>query len=165
MRTRASSIKHAFSPVWQFISSNETVLRVVHKFTFQEHWITRFLAFGLDYFLLFVVTAIAKDLVTPAWAFSLIDYVLAAGLISFLYFIVAETFFGYTLGKRLFDLKVVTVNDEKPSLKNVVIRNISKIFFIFLILDAIGSYFIASNLHQRYTDKIAHTTVKNGKTF
>ena len=165
MGKRASSIRHVLSPVWQFISSNEAVLRVVHKLPFQEHWITRFLAFVLDYFLLFVVTAIAKDLVTPDWAFSTIDYVLAAGLISFLYFIVAESFFGYTLGKRLFDLKVVTVNDEKPSFKNVVIRNISKIFFIFLILDAIGSYFIDNNLHQRYTDKIAHTRVKNGKTF
>jgi uncharacterized RDD family membrane protein YckC len=165
MGKRARSIRHVLNPVWQLITSNETVLRVVHRFPFQEHWITRFLAFGLDYFLLFVVTAIAKDLVTPAWAFSTIDYVLAAGLISFLYFIIAESFFGYTLGKRLFDLKVVTVNGDKPSLKNVVIRNISKIFFIFLILDVVASYFTGSNLHQRYVDKIAHTTVKNGKTF
>lgn len=159
-KLRASSVKDIVNPVWQLITSNEIVLKVVHNFPFQEHWITRLLAFCLDYILLFVVTGLVKDLVYPAWHFSSIDYVLVAGLMLFLYFIVAESFFGYTLGKRLFDLKVMTVNGDKPSFKNVVIRNISKIFFIFLILDAICSYFTANSLHQRYVDKIAHTTVK-----
>jgi uncharacterized RDD family membrane protein YckC len=90
----------------------------------------------------------------------LIDYFLMMGVISFLYFVITESIFGYTLGKRIFDLKVVTVNGNKPSFKNVFIRNISKIVFVFLILDVIGSCFTAKNLHQRYIDKIAHTTVE-----
>jgi hypothetical protein len=38
--------------------------------------------------------------------------------------------------------------------------NSNKIVFVFLILDVIGSCFTAKNLHQRYIDKIAHTTVE-----
>ena len=165
MGKRTSSIRHVLDPVWQLMTSNEAVLRVVHKLPFQENWVTRFLAFGLDYILLFVVTGLAKDLIFPSWAFSALDYILLAGLMSFFYFIAAETVFGYTLGKKLFNLRVVTVNGDKPSFKNVVIRNVSKIFFIFLIIDVIGSYFTANALHQRYAEKIAHTIVKTGKTF
>lgn len=165
MGKRVSSLRHVLDPLWHLITSNENVLRALDKLPLQENWVTRFLAFWLDYILLFFVTGLAKDLIFPSLSFSAIDYVLVAGLTSFLYFIVAETVFGYTLGKRLFDLKVVTVNGEKPCFKNVVIRNISKIFFIFLILDVIGSYFVANTLHQRYADKIAHTMVKTGKTF
>ena len=82
------------------------------------------------------------------------------GLMSFFYFTVTESFFGYTLGKRLFVLKVVTVNGDKPSFKSIAIRNVSKIFFVFLILDLIGIYFTPNRLHQRYIEKIAHTKVE-----
>jgi uncharacterized RDD family membrane protein YckC len=165
MGKRATSIRHIIDPVRHLLTSSEKFLRTIDKFPLQENWVTRFLAFWLDYILLFIVTGLAKDLIFPPWAFSALDYILLAGLMSFFYFIAAETVFGYNLGKRLFDLKVVTVNGDKPSFKNVVIRNISKIFFIFLIVDVIGSYFTANALHQRYAEKIAHTTVKNGKTF
>jgi len=158
---RASSIKDIVNLIRQVITSDIIFLtKVVHNFSFQEHWITRFLAIGLDYILLVFVTGLAKDLVFPTWHFSFIDYMFMTGLMSFFYFTLTESFFGYTLGKRLFALKVVTVNGDKPSFKNIFIRNISKIFFVFLILDLIGSYFTANNLHQLYIDKIAHTTVE-----
>ena len=163
-KLRADSIRNLVNPSRQVFNSNKIVLKkVLHNFSFQEHWITRFLAIGLDYIVLIFVTGLVKDLVFTDWSFSLIDYFLMMGVISFLYFVITESIFGYTLGKRIFDLKVVTVKGNKPSFKKVFIRNISKIVFVFLILDVIGSYFTAKNLHQRYIDKIAHTTVENGK--
>jgi uncharacterized RDD family membrane protein YckC len=160
-KSRADSIRDRINPVRQLINSNKIVLKkVVHNFSFPEHWITRFLAVGLDYIILLFVTALMKDLVFADWSFSLINFFLIMGAIAFLYFVITESIFGYTLGKRIFDLKVVTVNGSKPSFKNVFIRNISKIVFVLLILDVIGSYFTATNLHQRYVDKIAHTTVE-----
>ena len=158
---RASSIKDIINPIRQVISSDNIFLtKVVHNFPFQEHWITRFLAIGLDYILLILVTGITKDLVFPTWHFSFIDYMFMTGLMSFFYFTVTESFFGYTLGKRLFVLKVVTVNGDKPSFKSIAIRNVSKIFFVFLILDLIGIYFTPNRLHQRYIEKITHTKVE-----
>jgi len=160
-KSRADSIRDLIDLIRQLINSNKIVLKkVVHTFFFQEHWITRFLAIGLDYVILFFVTGLVKDLVFTDWRFSLIDFFLMMGGIAFLYFVITESIFGYTLGKRIFDLKVVTVNGNKPGFKKVFIRNISKIVFVFLILDVIGSYFTANNLHQRYIDKIAHTTVE-----
>jgi len=153
-KSRADSISDLVNPIRQVFNSN------IHNFAFQEHWITRFLAIGLDYVVLIFVTGLVKDLVFTYWSFSVIDYFLMMGVISFLYFIITESIFGYTLGKRIFSLKVVTVNGNKPSFKKVFIRNISKIVFVFLILDVIGSCFTAKNLHQRYVDKIAHTTVE-----
>jgi uncharacterized RDD family membrane protein YckC len=160
-KSQADSIKDRVNPVRQLINSNKIVLKkVVHDFSFQEHWITRFLAVGLDYIVLLFVTGLVNDLVFTDWSFSLINFFLLLGAIAFLYFVVTESIFGYTLGKRVFDLKVVTVNGNKPSFKKVFIRNISKIFFVFLILDVVGSWFTATNLRQRYVDKIAHTTVE-----
>jgi uncharacterized RDD family membrane protein YckC len=160
-KSHADSIRDRVNPVRQLINSNKIVLKkVVHNFSFPEHWVTRFLAAGLDYFALFFVTVLVKDFVFADWSFSLINFFLMMGAISFLYFVIAESVFGYTLGKRIFDLKVVTENGSKPSFKNVFIRNISKIVFVFLILDVIGSYFTKTNLRQRYIDKIAHTTVE-----
>lgn len=155
-KSREDSIRDLINPIRRLISSNK---RVVYNFSFQ-HWVTRFLAIGLDYVLLFFVTGLVKDLVFANWNFSVIDFFLVMGMISFLYFVITETVFGYTLGKKIFDLKVVTVNGNKPSFKKVLIRNISKIVFVFLILDVVGSYFTAKNLHQRYVDKIAHTMVE-----
>jgi uncharacterized RDD family membrane protein YckC len=159
-KSRANSIRELVNPIRQLINSNKIVLKRVHAFFFQEHWITRFLAIGLDYVVLIFVTGLVKDLVFIDWSFSLIDFFLMMGVIAFLYFVITESIFGYTLGKRIFDLKVVTVNGNKPSFKKVFIRNISKIVFVFLILDVIVSYFTAKNPHQRYVDKIAHTTVE-----
>ena len=165
-KLRASSIRDIVNPVRHVISSNKRVLsKVVHNFPLQEHWITRILASGFDYIILVFVTGFAKDLLFPNLSFSLINYILMMGAMSFVYSIITESIFGYTVGKRLFDLKVVKVNGNKPSFKEVFVRNISKIFFIFLILDVLGSCFIANNLHQRYVEKIAHTTVKTGKMF
>jgi uncharacterized RDD family membrane protein YckC len=160
-KSRTDSIRDRVNPVRQQINSNKIVLKKAsHNFSFPEHWITRFLAVGLDYFMLLFITGLVKDLVFADWSFSLINFFLMVGAIAFLYFVIAESVFGYTLGKRIFDLKVVTVNGNKPSFRNVFIRNISKIFFVLLILDVIGSWFTATNLHQRYVDKIAHTTVE-----
>ncbi|PVX25830.1 MAG: hypothetical protein CW691_03410 [Candidatus Bathyarchaeum sp.] len=160
-KSRSSAIKDIVNPVRQLITSDKFFLtKIVHNFPFQEPLITRCLAFSIDYILLFFVTGLLKDLVFPTWIFSFIDYMLMAGVLSFFYFAITESILGYTIGKRLFYLKVVSVTGDKPEFKNVLIRNISKIFFVFLILDIIGSYFTTDKLHQRYIDEIAHTTVE-----
>ena len=54
----------------------------------------------------------------------------------------------------------MAVNGYEPSFLDIVIRNISKTFFVLLILDVLSGYFAAKNLEQRYGDAIAHTTVE-----
>ena len=81
------------------------------------------------------------------------------GLIYVLYFTIAEPSYGYTLGKALIGLKVVAADGERPNLEGAFIRNISKIFWVFLILDVIGGFFLARDPHQKFSDRIAGTTI------
>ena len=61
--------------------------------------------------------------------------------------------------KGIVGLKVVAVDGGRPSLEGVFIRNISKIYWVVLILDVIGGFFTAKDPHQKYSDRIAYTTV------
>ena len=81
------------------------------------------------------------------------------GLLYVLYFTIAESMYGGTIGKMMVGLKVTAVNGERPSLESSFIRNISKIYWVLLVLDVIGGLFIAKDPHQKYSDQIAQTTV------
>jgi uncharacterized RDD family membrane protein YckC len=81
------------------------------------------------------------------------------GLIYVLYFTVTESSYGYTLGKALIGLKVVAADGERPNLEGAFIRNISKIFWVFLILGVAGRFFLVRGPHQKFSDRIAGTTV------
>jgi len=50
------------------------------------------------------------------------------GLIYVLYFTLMEGIYGYTFGKRIMDLEVVTEDGHPPSLARAFVRNLSKIF-------------------------------------
>jgi len=157
-----SVVRHLLNLITIVVNSSKTVFREVEKsFLLEEQWTTRILAAGIDYVLLMLLTGTMKDMLFADWNFSLTSYFLMLGLTSFLYFVAAETLLGYTLGKRVFGIKVVTDGGGKPSLKNAVIRNVSKTFIVLLLMDSVVTRFVAAaSLNQRYTDKIAHTIVK-----
>lgn len=56
-------------------------------------------------------------------------------------------------------LKVITKSGDNLSIEKVLIRNISKIHGLLLILDFIGGLVLFPDLNQKYSDKIADTTV------
>ncbi len=67
--------------------------------------------------------------------------------------------YGTTIGKSLLGLKVVTTSDEKISIEKALIRNISKIHPVLPLFDVIGGVITSTDLHQKYSDRIANTTV------
>jgi len=132
----------------------------------QEHWIKRIIAIVIDSILvgvattiLFVAVFFPLFLANPIWFLNWLSFPFAMGLIYVLYFTLTESIYGCTIGKGIVGLKVVTVDGQRPSLEMVFIRNISKIYWIFLILDVIGGFFTAADPHQKYSDRMAHTTV------
>ncbi|MCW4016997.1 MAG: RDD family protein [Candidatus Bathyarchaeota archaeon] len=160
-KPRTISIEAIVNPVKELFTSDNFLEKVLNPLPLQEQWVTRLLAFSIDYILMILVTGITKDLIFPTGHFSFIDYVLLVGVVSLFYFSLTEAILGYTVGKRLFELKVVTQTGNKPELKTAFIRNISKVFFGLLILDLIANYLTTDNLNQRYVDKFAHTSVEN----
>ncbi len=119
--------------------------------TLPEYWLKRVNAVVIDYFVILFFTGIMGS------NLHFFEFVLTSGIISLIYFSVMETRFGYTLGKKLFSLKVVTLKKHKPKLKTSIIRNISKLNVILLVADTIIGYTTKS--HQKYVDKISNTKV------
>lgn len=117
----------------------------------QEYWLKRSSAVVIDYF----VVLIATGIIWPSFRF--LEFVLASGILSLVYFSVMETRFGYTLGKKVFSLKVITSKKHKPTLKTSLIRNLSKFNAILLLVDTIIGF--SSKRHQKYVDRIAKTIV------
>ncbi len=132
----------------------------------QDHWIKRAIAYIIDSIIVGAATTILLAIAlfpvfigNPAAFFNIFSFPFAMGLLFIIYFPIAETMYGATIGKRLLGLKVVTKNGGKLSLGQSFIRNISKIHQILLLLDLIGGLITSTDLHQKYTDRIANTTV------
>ena len=143
--------------------------RIGHDRFLQQHWIKRIIAFVIDSIIVGIATTsvmvavfLPQFLANPIWFFNWLSFPFAMGLIYVLYFTIAESIYGRTIGKGIVGLKVVAVDGGRPSFDRAFIRNISKIHGIFLILDVIGGFFTAKDPHQKYSDRIAHTTVVYG---
>jgi len=133
--------------------------RILSEGSLQQHWVKRAIAILIDSIIIGIATAIL-GLLTDIWGiFNWIALPFVMGLIFVLYFTMTESIYGYTMGKRIVNLKVVKANGKKPSLESAFKRNISKIHFLILLLDTLGGFFTSKDNHQRYIDQIANTTV------
>lgn len=155
------------TPVKLEITSDVTVIRRFEKDPYlQDHWIKRAIAYIIDSIIvgaiatiLFAITLFPVFIGNPFTFVNVFGFPFAMGLIYVLYFPISETMYGATIGKRLLGLKVVTKTGGKLSFGQAFIRNISKIHHVLLLLDFIGGLITSTDLHQKYSDRIANTTV------
>jgi len=136
------------------------------------HWILRLIALIIDSIILGVIAwALLFILLVPvlftgafyglwaAWGYWLV-YPFAIGILSVLYYLVLDVWWMGTLGKRLLGLEVQTTSGGRINFGQSFIRNISKIFFLFILLDWIlGVVTAGADRRQKYSDRIAGTTV------
>ena len=155
-----TAVKLEVSPESSFVVRFERDPRL------QEHWIKRAVAYVIDSIIVGIATTIILAIIrlplfiaNPVAFFNIFSFPFAMGLLYILYFTIAETMYGATFGKSLLGLKVVTKTDGKPSFEKAFIRNVSKIHWVLLLLDLIGGLITSTDLHQKYTDRIANTTV------
>ena len=145
----------------------ETVVQSFEKNPqLQDHWIKRVVAYVIDAIIVSIVVGVVLFVaLLPFYVVNLsrlvdwFSFPFAAGLLSILYFPVLEFVRGATIGKSAFGLKVVTTTGENLSFEKAFIRNISKIHPILLLLDIIGGVLTSKDLHQKYSDRMVHTTV------
>jgi len=142
-----------------------------------NHWLMRFLALVIDsiplsiiaYVLfLFVIVPLlftrtlwgVITYVDVSWYAYVLLFPLIYGIFALLYFIIMETMMGATLGKKILGMQVQMTNGSKITFDKSFIRNISKLFAVFLILDwLIGILTPGPDPRQKYTDRMAGTTV------
>jgi uncharacterized RDD family membrane protein YckC len=138
-----------------------------------NHWLLRLVAFIIDSIIIGIVAAIIYYVAIVAVISSggiwflwgpvlLLGFIL--GILELLYFIFMDASYGGTLGKRILGLQVQMVNGSKVTFEKAFIRNISKIFWLFLLIDwIIGVATPGPDQRQKYTDRIAGTTVVSVK--
>ena len=135
-----------------------------------NHWLYRFLALIIDSIIIGIPVYIIWNFVfwSLFWggAWWLLGYgswlvlPLLLGIIEVFYFVVLDVSWGATVGKRVLGLQVQMVNGGKVTFDKAFIRNISKIYWLFLLLDwIIGIATPGPDRRQKYTDRIAGTTV------
>ena len=133
--------------------------KILSEGALQQHWVKRVIAILIDSIIVGIATSILGLLTDVSGVSNWLALPFVMGLLFVLYFTLTESIYGYTMGKRMVNLKVMKANGKKPSLITAFIRNISKIHFLLLLLDTLGGFFTSKDKHQRYIDQIANTTV------
>jgi uncharacterized RDD family membrane protein YckC len=132
------------------------------------HWLIRLVAFIIDSIIIAIPTYIIWFIITITVIFSggfffaygfLFIFPLILGIIEVLYFVILDVYWGATIGKRILGLQVQMKNGGKVPFDKAFIRNISKIFWLFLIIDWLVGILTPGDKRQKYTDRIAGTTV------
>lgn len=100
---------------------------------------------------------VAADAAVPALAVAF--RLLAVTVPPLLYFIVCEVYYQATLGKRLFGLKVVTVNGEKPEALAHVVRALTRLPEALMAMIPYLLIVPFSQRRQRFGDMITDTLV------
>ncbi len=132
------------------------------------HWVIRLVAYIIDSIIIGIVAGIIGIILAAAIVLSGSFFLFAGyglffltfGILSLLYFIILDVAWGATIGKRLMGLQVQNVNGSRASIDKSFIRNISKIFWLFLFLDWLIAVVTAgADRRQKLTDRWAGTTV------
>ncbi len=145
--------------------------RIWHDSKLQDHWIRRLVAFVIDSIIVAVAIVIFVAIVTiplmllaaatglPWGIFNPLAFPFFIGLLSILYFSMMEFLYGGTFGKKVMNLKTVRTDGRHPSLDAVFVRNLSKIYWILILLDVIIGLATAGDAYQKISDRMVGTTV------
>ncbi len=125
----------------------------------------RFIAYILDFL---VVSAIMWPIsyllylfVNPVFRFQVYHYFpVTAPIIIILYFVLCEKIRGATVGKLLMFIEVQNEEGNRISYKQAIIRNISKLWWIFIIFDYIIGLLYGSK-DDRLLGQLSKTKVVN----
>lgn len=132
----------------------------------QQYWIQRLIAFIIDAVIVYAVLAVLFFFVAFSlffggfgFAFFFGAFAFLWGLIFVLYFVVLESSSGATIGKRIFQLKVVGKSGSNPNFVEAFVRNLSKIYWLLLLIDVIVGLALSKGYQQKYSDQFMGTKV------
>ncbi|MGE5556034.1 MAG: RDD family protein [Methanocella sp.] len=138
------------------------------------HWLYRVIALIIDAIIIAIPTAIINFIISAALVGSIANFwyfawgtwlflPLIQGVLMLLYFIVLEVTSGATLGKKVLGLRVQTVQGQRVTFMQSLIRNISKIYWLLLLLDWLVGIVTEGDKRQKFADRIAGTIVVSTK--
>ncbi len=121
------------------------------------HWLLRLLAYVIDS----IIVGIVSFAISLAFRGQLITVLLLAWVVlSMVYFILLDIYWGTTVGKKIMGLAVQLEKGGRVSFMPSLIRNISKIFILLPVLDwVIAMVTSGEDRQQKFSDRFAQTTV------
>jgi uncharacterized RDD family membrane protein YckC len=120
----------------------------------QEYWMRRILAYVLDSLLVWVALALIG---LEAFSLRLLSAGPLSGPVLFAYTVALEYAAGQTVGKWVMGLRVVGIG-SKTDLARLLMREVSKVFLLFMALDIAAGLLLAKNGRQRYLEVLSDTT-------
>jgi len=130
-----------------------------HDDKLQSHWAKRLVALFIDVAIVWIPAYIFMALI--GWMVGIAWFMggVVIGFVWFLYSAFLEYTMGATIGKMIMGLKVVPT-EGKLELYNTMMRNLVKVFGLFLAVDFVLTLLLeTTDPRQRFTDKVAKTTV------
>jgi uncharacterized RDD family membrane protein YckC len=142
---------------------------VIKESKAQEYWIRRLVALIIDGIIIgVVVTVIFVFAASSAFLFGggfgvfgaiFGAFAVVVGILLIFYFPLMESTSGATIGKKALGLRVVSKTGGNPTFVEAFIRNVSKIYWILLLLDVIVGLATSKGYQQKYSDRLAGTSV------
>jgi uncharacterized RDD family membrane protein YckC len=82
-----------------------------------------------------------------------------ASLLLVLYFTFAETYYGRSIGKGIMGLHVTTDSGQRLTLGASFLRNLSKIYWVLLLLDVVVGLALEIGYLKKFSDRFLGTRV------
>ena len=133
----------------------------------QNYWIRRLVAFVIDSIILSIAGVVLGAILSIPFiilgssnmASFFGAFPVVIGLFSILYFPAMEVYNGATIGKSVLGLKVATLQGARLSWGQAFVRNVSKIYWVLLLLDVVVGLAIQTDYRQKFSDRYAGTVV------
>jgi uncharacterized RDD family membrane protein YckC len=124
----------------------------------QEFWLRRLIAFIFDTLIIYVPISI---MVSIAWTSGFLNQPmwLLSGALLIAYTALFESELGYTIGKRIMGLEVVSLDPRRYDMQRALVRNISKIHVVLLLIDMLLGLLERDRVNMRYLDTVVATEV------
>jgi uncharacterized RDD family membrane protein YckC len=147
--------------------------------TVQNHWFRRLIAYIIDAAIVTVALVIIAVVVSipflvglslsspsigvlSAWwgAWWGLWFGGVGSLVLFVYFFLAEGLYGRTIGKEIMGLRVERVDGKPMDMRSSLIRNISKIYWVLLLIDVAVGLGTHGEMSQKWSDRYIGTKVE-----
>ncbi len=124
----------------------------------QEFWLRRLIAIIIDALIIFIPITVMVSIAWSMGFFGQVSWIISGGLLV-AYSALFESELGYTIGKRIMGLEVVSLDPRPYDMKRALIRNITKVHGVFLLIDLLLGILAEDRTNMRYLDTVVATEV------
>ena len=135
----------------------------------QGYWFRRLIAFVIDV----IIVDLALGVIGIALAIPLLFvggfaavaslfagiFSIVSGVVLVFYFAIAEAASGASIGKHILGLRVKSRTGSRPNFAEAFVRNVSKIYWVLLLLDVVVGLATSKGYTQKFSDRFMGTEV------